>query len=444
MKGEAKTGRRSGRLTAKSLQRLVGIVKLHADGDGLYLQVRTSGKGSWLYRYEGAGGERRMGLGAYPPISLADARKLRDAAKGLRQKGVDPIDARRAEKHGQVPGVGMTFRAAAERYMTNHRAEWSDPKHADQWRNTLTTYAYDVFGDKIAREVTRDDVLAVLRPIWTKKTETANRLRGRIENILEAASVAENWNGWINPADWKPLKHDLAAPSKVAPVVHHPAVDFKDAPDVVRMVKAKSGVGALALTFCILTSARSQMVIGALWDEMDLVEGVWTVPTYRLVGAHERHTAGPSPGASADMVGAGTPRGQRSRTRKGSGLKGQEPMRIPLSAPALAILKQVRLLRRSDGDDYVFPGTKAGRPMSSATMSKVLQSVVPGVTVHGWRSTMRDWAGETTNHPSEIAEAALHHDLPGGKTRKAYQRGELYDKRRSLMDDWAAYLLTDR
>lgn len=409
MGSQPTTRRTTNRLTAVGIKALLNNPKLHPDGGGLYLQVQKPGQASWLHRYERGGKERQMGLGRYPDVSLAEARQRRDTNRAALARGVDPLDAR----NGAVPttaAAGLTFKAAAERYIANHRAGWSNPKHAQQWTNTLATYAFPAIGQKPARELTRRDVLAVVAPLWHEKTETASRLRGRIENVLDAAEAAEGWPGWSNPADWKRLRHDLAKRSKVAPVRHHPAVPVARAPAVMAKLLTAGGMGAVALRFAILTAARSEMVMGARWPEVDEANALWTVPTLR--------------------------------GGRGSGLKGVAEMRIPLTPAAMAILDAVRPLRRPDQGDYIFPGVKRGQGISNATMAKALRLVIPDTTVHGWRSTFRDWAGETTHHASDVIEAALNHQLPGGAVRLAYQRGDLLAKRRALMDDWATYLAT--
>jgi integrase len=408
MESQATSGRLTNRLTANGIKKLLATPKMHPDGGGLYLQVQKPGQASWLHRYTRAGRERQMGLGRYPDVSLAEARDSRDANKALLIKGVDPLDARAASATAMECDDGLTFRAAAERYIASHRAEWTNPKHSQQWLNTLSTYVFPIFREKRARDVTRDDVLAVLNPIWNSHTETAKRVRGRIEAVLSAVEVNEDWAGWKNPADWRRLKHDLAAPSKVAPVKHHPAVPVSEAPAIMAKLRAAKGVGTLALQFCILTAARSEMVMGARWTEIDVAGAIWLVPTLR--------------------------------DGKGSGLKGQASMRVPLSPAAMAVLDAVRPLRRQDGGDFLFPGTKPGKAISNATMMKALRAAITDVTVHGWRSTFRDWAGEITHYAADVIEAALNHQLPGGEVRSAYQRGDLFIKRKALMTEWATFL----
>jgi len=281
------------RLSAVAVKALMMPGKYH-DGGGLYLQVQSADRRSWLYRFTREGKQREMGLGAYPEVSLAVARtKAEDARRDLRQ-GEDPLDKRRAERNPQrprpQPTTGMTFREAATAVITAKQAGWSNGKHADQWTATLTTYAYPTLGNRVAKEISSDDVLAVLTPIWTTKPETACPVRGRIESVLNYAAMKEAWESWTNPATWRGrLEHMLASRSKVAPVEHHAALPFADLPAFMTLLRLRDGRAGQALQFCILTAARSGMVLGATWSEIDTQARVWTIPAARMkAGRHHR------------------------------------------------------------------------------------------------------------------------------------------------------------
>ena len=340
------------RLTVIKIEKgLLGKIGMHPDGAGLYLCVQREGHGSWLHRYRRNGRERQAGLGKYPDVSLKAAREKRNANRALLAQGIDPLDQQR--------GPGITLRAAAAQYIASHQAGWISGKHAGQWAATLDAYAYPLIGDKPVHEISRDDVLAVLGPIWRIKTETASRVRGRIEAIIDAVAVAgltsrnererNLWSSWVNPASWKHLKHALPRRRKVRPVVRHAAVPYGETAEVMAALRAARGIGALALQFAILTAARCEMVMGARWQE---IKGdIWDVPLLR--------------------------------EGKGSGLKGIAPMRIPLSPAAMAILELVRPLRREDHGDYIFPGTKH-RGISNATMGKALRSRLSTARNRAW------------------------------------------------------------
>lgn len=400
----------------------------YGDGNGLALQVVGEDAKSWVFRYQHKGKERHMGLGSAAAVSLADARKKAVAFRAMLDAGIDPMVANRAAREGAAAAApaGMTFREAAEKFIASHRAGWSNPKHAGQWESTLATYAYERIGEKPCRAVTVQDVQAVLQPIWSTKAETAGRLRGRIEAVIGYANAEEPWEGYRNPAVWRGnLSHLFPAKAKVAPVENFAALPWREAPAFFARLRAEaSGVGVLALRWTILNAARSQMTFGATWPEIDLAGEVWKVPGARVVGA----------------TAAG---GEEGARRISGGLKGAKEFCIPLSPAALRVLDEARAFRRPDGGDFVFPGTARSKGISNATMAAVVRRLgVPkeAATVHGFRSCFRDWAGENTGHASDIAEAALSHVLPGGKTRAAYQRGTLLEKRRRLMADWAAYL----
>lgn len=382
---------------------------LYADAGGLYLQVQKAGQRSWIHRYTLRGRTRDMGLGGYPAVTLAEARRRRDANRALLVQKIDPLDAKRAAEPDRH--VGPTFREVAEAHIAAKSAEWSSPKHAAQWTATMATYAYPTIGSKQARDVSVTDMLAILKPIWETKNVTATRVRCRMEAILGSASVREKWKDYANPAVWRGrLIHLLAAPRRVHQVQNHPALPHGEMAGFMRRLRRVDAVGARALEWTILTMARTSMTLGATWAEVDVQARAWTVPASRMKG------------------------------RKGE----RKTFRIPLSDAAIAVLDQVRPLRRPDQGNYIFPSPmRTGQHLSNATMSKVLDRLLEGgaeAEVHGFRATARTWAAEMTQHDSDICETALAHTLAGGATRRAYDRGDMFEKRRGLMDDWSAFL----
>jgi integrase len=365
----------------------------HSDRRGLLLVVRPSGARSWILRYQVAGRRRDFGLGPWPEVSLAEARERALTARRLTKAGRDPI-AERGRGHGQ----GMTFRTAAEALIEAKRPGWRNAKHAEQWSSTLATYAYPKLGALDVQAIDTNAVLEVLRPIWTTKTETASRVRQRVEAVLDYATAVRARSG-DNPARWRGhLDHLLARPSAVHKVKHHAALDWRHAPEFMAALAKRSGVDARALAFSILTAARSGEVRGMRWGELDRQEAVWTVPASRIKAGREH--------------------------------------RVPLEPAALALLGEP-----GTPDALVFPSPiKAGRPLSDAALAAVLERMgYRDITVHGFRSSFRDWAGETTPHSREVIEAALAHRLKD-KAEAAYARGDLFQKRRRLMQDWAAHL----
>jgi integrase len=365
----------------------------HSDGRGLLLVVRPSGARSWILRYQVAGRRRDFGLGPWPEVSLAEARERALAARRLTKAGRDPIAERRREQ-----GQGMTFRSAAEALIEAKRPGWRNAKHAEQWSSTLETYAYPKLGSLDVNTVDITAVLDVLRPIWTIKTETASRVRQRIEAVLDYATATRARTG-DNPARWRGhLDHLLPRPSKVRAVQHHAALDWRQAPAFMVQLAKRQGIDARALAFTILTAARSGEVRGMKWGELDLDDAVWTVPASRIKAGREH--------------------------------------RVPLQPAAINVLGEP-----GEANELVFPSpVKAGNPLSDAALAAVLMRMGYGnITVHGFRSTFRDWAGETTSHAREVIEAALAHKLKD-KAEAAYARGDLFRKRRRLMQDWAAHL----
>jgi len=370
----------------------------YADGGGLYFQISRFDTRSWVFRYTRVGKAREMGLGAYPDVSLKDAREAALQARKQLQAHIDPIDHKRAAKSVMVAAreSALTFEECAKAFIKSKEPEWKNAKHCDQWRNTLEGYAYPIIGKVLVNDVAQPHVLRILEPLWTSKTETAKRLRGRIENVLDYAS-ARGFRTGDNPARWKGhLDKILAAPGKVAKVANHAALPYKEIGVFMADLRKQVSMGARALEFAILTAARSGEVRGATWSEFDLDEATWTIPSERMKAGKEH--------------------------------------RVPLSPAALDLL---RALPRIDGCAVVFPNTK-GAVLSDMTLTAVLRRMGVAVTAHGFRSTFRDWAGETTAYPREVIEHALAHQLKD-KAEAAYARGTLFDKRSRLMDDWAKY-----
>lgn len=379
------------RLTTPGLHFVGGVA-------GLGLQVAPTGARSWVLRLVVGGKRREMGLGGFPDVTLAGAREAARAARAKVKAGTDPIEEGRANRSAARASrlAALTFDEAARRYIAQHAAGWSNPKHAAQWRSTLATYAHPAIGEMLVRDVELPQVLAVLEPLWTTKTETASRLRGRIEAVLDWA-IGRGYRLGPNPARWKGgLAACLPAPAKVARVEHHTALPLGQVGAFMQALRAQAGQGARALEFAILTAARSGEVRGALWSEIDRAAAVWTVSAARMKAKREH--------------------------------------RVPLSDAALALLDA---LPRIAGDALVFPAQRGG-PLSDMTLSAVLRRMAVDAVPHGFRSTFRDWAAERTNYPREAAEMALAHAI-GDKVEAAYRRGDLFDKRRQMMSDWAAF-----
>ena len=372
----------------------------HGDGDGLWLQVTSTGAKTWVYRFTLAGKAREMGLGPGHIVSLAQARVLATECRRQRYAGIDPIEARRAKRGADDAARvrAMTFDQCAEAYVAAQEAGWRNAKHRAQWVATLATYASPVFGKLPVHEVDQALVLAALEPIWLTKNETAVRLRGRIEHVLDYATSRGLRTG-ENPARWKGhLKLHLARPSKVAPVMHHPALPYAELGGFMAELRELEGTGPRCLEFTILTAARTGETTGAEWSEINLEGGTWTVP--------------------------------------GSRMKAGRDHRVPLSLDAIALLQA---LPRPDGVRWVFPGRSTGKAMSNMAMLKLLKRMGRGdLTVHGFRSTFRDWATEISNFPHEMAELALAHTIRD-KVEAAYRRGDAIEKRRAMMTAWADY-----
>lgn len=377
----------------------------HADGGGLHLLVKPTGARSWVYRFMLNGKSRDVGLGAAGQggMSLADAR---DEAAALRLKvksGIDPLEERDREAAQALAAAqaakvaGTTFKDVAIAYIAANEDSWRNAKHRQQWRNTLDTYVYPVIGEMPVAEIETAHVLKIIEPIWKAKAETASRIRGRIETVLDSAK-ARGYRQGENPARWRGhLAQILPARTRLSRG-HHKAIAYEQIPAFVRALHKREAVAALALEFTILTAARSGEVIGATWAEVDLGKAIWTIPADRM--------------------------------------KAAKVHRVPLSPRAVAILESLQPL----GSDHLFPGAKGGK-LSGMAMGMLMRRMKVDATVHGFRSGFRDWAAECTGYAHEVAEMALAHTIEN-KVERAYRRGDLFDKRRRLMDDWATYCAT--
>lgn len=391
--------KRAAGLTARKVE-TAKTPGLYADGGGLYLQVNALGAKSWIFRYSLAGRRRDMGLGSAATIGLAEAREKALQQRKLVAEGNDPIEAKRASKAALAASTAkaVTFKECAITYIASMKPGWKNAKHAAQWVSTLETYAYPVLGAVAVDAVDTHLVLKVIEPLWGKRAETASRLRGRIESILDYAKVRGMRSG-ENPARWKGhLDQILPARGAVSKVEHHRSMPYEQIPDFWPRLQLQDGLSARALELCILTATRSGEVLGARWDEIDLEAAVWTIPAERMKAGQEH--------------------------------------RIPLPLPAVTLLKKLAAIRMSE---FVFPGQAPKRPLSGMAMTMVLRRMKADATAHGFRATFRTWIADQTRHPHEVAEAALAHTI-GDKVVAAYQRGDLFEKRRALMNDWAQFL----
>ena len=389
----------------------------YPDGGGLYLQVGPKGGKSWIFRYRHAGRERQMGLGPLQLVTLAQARERARDIRMLRYQGADPLEGQGRARKAPAAETrkGVTFAEAMVAYIDGNKVAWRNEKHIAQWTSTLSTYAVPHFGKRPLSDIDTNDVLDALKPIWLTKSETASRLRGRIEAVLSWGTV-HGYRQGENPARWKGhLEMILPAKSKVAKVKHHAALDYKELPRFMASMRGQSGVGVQALRFVILTAARTGEVIGADWSEIDFEARLWTVPASRMKAGREH--------------------------------------RVPLSEPALEILEREReawfevearrhrkLLKEGEPGPVgpVFCGQLAGKGLSNMALLAVLRRMGRGdLTSHGFRSTFRDWAAEETAFPGEVVEMALAHTI-SSKVEAAYRRGDLLKKRWDLMNDWAA------
>ena len=386
---------------------------MHADGNGLYLRVQASGAKGWIFRFQLNGKRREMGIGTLAELPAIDARAAAAELGRLVRDGIDPIEERNqreqdaAESARKAEASIVTFRQVAADYIASHSAGWRNAKHADQWSNTLAKYAEPVIGELTPAEVMTEHVLKILSPIWATKTETASRVRSRIELVLSYAKAKKLREG-ENPAMWRGhLDALLPKPGRVKKVRHHPALPYAQMNDFMLALRNVQGTGARALEFAILNAARSGEVRLAKWREIDVKAATWTVPADRMK-AHREH-------------------------------------RVPLSRAALRLLES---LPRFEGMDLVFPGEREKRPISDMTLTAVIRRmnaeeprwVDPKASAqavpHGFRSTFRDWCAEQTHFPAEMAEIALAHTV-GDKVEAAYRRGDMFEKRREMMQAWA-------
>ena len=404
------------RFSALEVERLAASkgdkTRMHHDGGGLYLCVDRRGSANWVYRYTLDGRARTMGLGAFPKVGLSKARKAAAAARETHASRSDPLDKRQAEREAERAArrQKVTFKKAAKDYIASKRDEWKNPKHAAQWSATLETYAYGIIGDLAVSDVDNAAVLRVLQQevsladgknrerLWTAKPETASRLRGRIEAVLGWATAGGLRVG-DNPARWAGLlEHQLPSKAKLprGRVKHHRALSIDDVPDFMEKLRAANGMGARALEFGILTAARSGEVRGATWAEVDLKARVWNIPGNRMKAGRDH--------------------------------------RIPLSQAAMDLLAA---LPGGESDELIVPAPRGG-VLSDMTLAAVIKRLNCDAVPHGFRSSFRDWGAERTNYPNEMLELALAHTV-SDKVEAAYRRGDMFDKRRKLMDAWSEF-----
>jgi integrase len=381
------------KLTDLSVKRL-SKPGVYGDGGGLYVRVTETGSKHWIHRFTLDGKAHWMGLGPYPEVTLTAARHKALDARRIRLTGSNPIAERNAEnakKRGSV-----TFQECADQYIASHRTGWKNPKHVSQWTNTIATYCGPIIGKLPVKAVDVGLIMRVLDPIWTAKAETASRLRGRIESILDWATVRGYREG-DNPARWKgQLDHLLPKSSRVKRTTHYAALGYTQMGELMVRLRQQAGISAKALEFTILTACRSGEVRLAAWDEIDLDSRVWVIPGERMKAGKEH--------------------------------------RVPLSDSAMAVLEHMNRSTK-----LIFPGRAEGKPLSDMSLSAVLRRMGrDDLTVHGFRSTFRDWASESTNYPRDVAEMALAHTI-GDKVEAAYRRGDLFTKRTRMMEDWAKF-----
>lgn len=384
----------------------------YSDGEGLQLLVKESGARTWVYRFMLAGRTRDVGLGPAGGPSAVSLAKAREEAGKLRLKvkaGVDPLAERErgaAQEAAEAQAkaiAAVSFRAASESYIAAHEASWRNPKHRAQWRSTLATYAYPKVGDLPVAEIGTAEVMAVLEPIWKDKPETASRVRGRIESVLDAAKVKGLRSG-ENPARWRGHLNQVLPKRAKHTRGHHAAMAYAEVPTFMAQLREREALAARALEFTVLTAARSGETLGATWDEIDLAGAIWTVPAARMKASKEH--------------------------------------RVPLSGRAVELLNEVLPLNaRAQGSAPLFPA-HTGRFLSIMAMAMLMRRMGRTETVHGFRSAFRDWAAESTSFPHEVCEMALAHAI-GNKAEAAYRRGDLFDKRRKLMEAWSAYSASD-
>jgi integrase len=389
MLGQGKAvARKINRLNARSAASISKYGR-HADGGGLYLSISPNGGHRWVFLFRWHGKPTEIGFGSARDVTLARARELAGQARARLAEGINPKDARK-------PLEGATFGDCADRLIEAMRPSWRNQKHAAQWEMTLRDYAAPLRRLPVAK-ITTEDVLSVLKSFWNDKPETASRLRGRIERVLDAAK-AQGFRSGENPARWRGHLDQLLPKRQRLTRGHHAAMDYFKLPTFMSELRSRQAIAALALEFAILTAARSGEVLGARWEDIDLDLAVWTVPAARMKAGREH--------------------------------------RVPLSKSALKVARKMREVQNSG---YVFPGQAASSPLSVMALEMVLRRMkIEGATVHGFRSAFRDWAAECTNFTNEVCEAALAHVIEN-KAEAAYRHGDLFEKRRKLMEAWAVY-----
>lgn len=369
----------------------------HWVDDNLYLQIK--GGRSWLHRYMFKGKPRDSGLGSADTMTLAQARAARDDEQAMIRKGVDPVAARRAEREqGLADRVrAITFGDCAAGYIRAHEASWKSAVHRQQWRNTLETYVHPIIGRLPVRDIDTALAMRVLEPVWSRIPESASRIRGRCECIIDWAKAREYRSG-ENPFRWRGhLDKLLPTKTKVRKVEHHAAMSYSDVPDFMERLRERQAIAARALEVLIHVAGRTGEVLGVRWEEINFTTKVWTVPPSRMKSGKEH--------------------------------------RVPLSSAAMAVIERMAAIRSSD---FIFPGLRG--PLSNMALLTLLGRMgYDDLTAHGFRSSFRDWAAELTSYPSEVVEMALAH-VVGNKVEAAYRRGDLFEKRRRLMDAWADYL----
>jgi integrase len=392
-------------LTAKKVERTKTPGR-YRDGiiPGLLLQISESGAKSWILRYELRGRERMLGLGSATAFNLKEARERARSARQLLADGVDPLDVKR-ERQAEArlaAAKKLTFAEAAERYFNQHQSKWTNTSHRDQFLASLRMYAFPVLGDMDVAAIQLADVLRCIEPVWTTKAITADRVRNRIENVLDWCVVRGHRPPGTNPARWTGhLDQVLPAPREVAPRGHFAALPYVEVPGFMAELRQQEGIAARALEFLILTAARRGEALGARWDEIDFASATWIVPAHRMKAKREH--------------------------------------RVPLSPTVLSLLYA---LPRKDGNPYLFIGAKAGQVLGDQTLARVLKRMGrDGITTHGMRSAFSDWAHEQTAHSNHTIEISLAHAV-GSDVEKAYRRGPMVAKRARLMADWAKYCAT--
>lgn len=372
------------------------------DDDGLYLVVTGKGSGHWERRYSLNHQGHWMGLGGAKAFSLTEARARNRRISQLLADGIDPLAEKRAKRAAMkaADAKAMTFAEAARMYLAQHEKKWRSAIYAQQWVSSLAAYVMPILGPIDVAAIDTPMVLRVLEPIWSEKTETANRVRGRIESVLGWATVRGYRTG-DNPARWRHhLDKVLPGRREIAKVEHYKALPYADVPALMAELVARRGIASLALAFTVLTAARSGEVLGARWDEIDLAAATWTIPAVRMKSGKEH--------------------------------------RVPLAPAAIELL---RGLYREDGNDFLFIGSHAGGRLSAMAMTRVLRRAGSDITPHGFRSSFRVWCAEQTNSPREVCEAALAHTI-ADKVEATYKRTTLFDKRRKLMEAWARFCTT--